>query len=47
MMELETQETDVEIGRCHICALTFSSQEELSKHLRAAHGGKKPLQGPW
>jgi hypothetical protein len=47
MMELETQEGDAEIGRCHICALTFSSQEALSEHLRDAHGGREPLQGSW
>lgn len=47
MMDLETQESGAEIGRCHICALTFSSEEALSVHLRDAHGGREPLQGSW
>jgi hypothetical protein len=38
MRELEIQKGDAEIGRCHICALTFASQEDLSKHLKEAHG---------
>lgn len=47
MMELETQQGEIEIGRCHICAQTFTTQEELAKHLREAHGGKAPLPGAW
>jgi hypothetical protein len=41
MMELERQEEHAEIGRCHICALTFAPQEDVSKHLKEAHGGKE------
>jgi uncharacterized C2H2 Zn-finger protein len=44
MMELERQEEHAEIGRCHICALTFAPQEDVSKHLKEAHGGKEAEQ---
>jgi hypothetical protein len=40
MRKLETQEDDGEIGVCHICAQTFSTQEDLAKHLLEAHGSK-------
>jgi C2H2 type zinc finger protein len=33
MSEREEQSGDKEIGTCHICGRTFSTQEELSKHL--------------
>ena len=45
MKELETQQGEAEIGRCHICAQTFSTQEDLAKHLKEAHGGKEPATG--
>lgn len=38
MSERETQTGDAEAGTCHVCGLTFSSQEELSKHLMEEHG---------
>lgn len=47
MMELETQQGEIEICRCHICIQTFTTREELTKHLREAHGGKAPLPGAW
>ena len=40
MREIESQESDDEIGGCHICAQTFSTEEELSRHLLEAHGGR-------
>ena len=45
MRELETQQGTDEIGRCHICAQTFSTQEDLAKHLIKAHGGREPVTG--
>jgi Zinc finger, C2H2 type len=36
--ERETQTGDGEVGTCHVCGQTFSSQEELSKHLMEEHG---------
>lgn len=38
MSEMETQSGDEEIGSCHMCGRTFSTQEELSKHLMDEHG---------
>ena len=46
MSGLGSQEGDGEIGRCHICAQTFATQEELSKHLIEAHGGDEPTTDP-
>ena len=43
MMELESYEGDFELRRCHICALTFPTQEVLSDHLHDSHGGKELL----
>ena len=40
MSEMEAQSGDKEIGTCHICGQTFSSQEELSKHLMDEHAGE-------
>lgn len=37
MSEMKTQSGDKEIGSCHICGRTFSTQEELSKHLMDEH----------
>ena len=45
MRELDTQEDDGEIGVCHICGETFTTQEDLSKHLMEAHGGKEAILG--
>jgi len=45
MSEMETQSGDAEVGRCHICAQVFDTQEDLSKHLMEAHGGKEPASG--
>jgi hypothetical protein len=45
--EHESQLGEVEIGRCHICAQLFGTQEDLLKHLKEAHGVKSRLQpGP-
>jgi len=44
--EHESQLAEVEIGRCHICAQLFGSQEDLLKHLKEAHGVKSLLQPP-
>ena len=46
MMELESHEGDFELGRCHICALTFSTQEALSDHLHDSHGATELLLAP-
>ena len=40
MSEMEAQSGDKETGTCHICVQTFSSQEELSKHLMDEHAGE-------
>jgi hypothetical protein len=45
MSEGDTQQGDPEVGTCHICAQTFTTQEDLSKHLMEAHGGKEPATG--
>lgn len=45
MRELETQQGEVEIARCHICAQTFTTQKNLRKHRRKAHGGREPVTG--
>lgn len=45
MSERETQGGDPEVGACHVCGETFSTQEELSKHLIDAHDGL-PSNGP-
>jgi uncharacterized C2H2 Zn-finger protein len=45
MSEHETQFGDDEVGRCHICAQVFDTQEDLSKHLMEAHGGREPATG--
>lgn len=37
MSEMKAQSGDKEIGSCHICGRTFSTQEELSKHLMDEH----------
>jgi uncharacterized C2H2 Zn-finger protein len=44
--ERESQLDEVEIGRCHICAQLFGTEEELLKHLEQAHGVKSLLQPP-
>ena len=40
MSEVEDQRGDGEIGTCHVCARTFPTQEELSKHLMDDHDGE-------
>jgi hypothetical protein len=40
MSEREDQSGDKEIGTCHICGRTFSTHEELSKHLMDEHAGE-------
>ena len=45
MSEHEMHVGDAEVGRCHICAQVFDTQEDLSKHLLEAHGGKEPATG--
>jgi len=37
MSEIDEQRGDPEIGTCHICGQTFSTQEALSKHLLEVH----------
>jgi hypothetical protein len=37
MSDMQAQSGDKEIGTCHICGRTFSTQEELSKHLMDEH----------
>jgi hypothetical protein len=44
--EHESQLAEVEIGRCHICALLFGTEEDLLTHLKEAHGVKSLLQPP-
>jgi uncharacterized C2H2 Zn-finger protein len=41
MSEIETQRGDGETGRCHVCGQTFSTQEDLSKHLMDEHEGQE------
>jgi len=43
--EREEQSGDKEIGTCHICGRTFSTQEELSKHLMDEHAGERLPEG--
>ncbi len=42
-------EREMELGevvrRCHICNQSFALQEDLSKHLKEAHGGAEPASG--
>jgi uncharacterized C2H2 Zn-finger protein len=45
MSEREAQSGDTEVARCHICAQVFDTQNDLSKHLMEAHGGKEPASG--
>lgn len=45
MSEREDQSGDDEIGTCHICGRTFSTQEELSKHLMDEHAGERLPEG--
>jgi hypothetical protein len=45
MSEREDQSGDQEIGTCHICGRTFSTQEELSKHLMDEHAGERLPEG--
>jgi hypothetical protein len=45
MSEREEQSGDKEIGTCHICGRTFSTQEELSKHLMDEHAGERLPEG--
>jgi hypothetical protein len=44
--EHESQLAEVEIGRCHICALLLGTEEDLLTHLKEAHGVKSVLQPP-
>jgi uncharacterized C2H2 Zn-finger protein len=44
MSERETQLAEVEIGRCHVCAQLFQTQEDLLRHLKEAHGVESLLQ---
>ena len=37
MTERETQQGDGETAECHVCSQTFSTQEELLKHLEERH----------
>ena len=37
MSERTEQAGDSEIGRCHVCGQTFSTQEDLAKHLMDSH----------
>jgi hypothetical protein len=46
MSEHETQLAEVEIGRCHVCAQLFQTQEDLLRHLKEAHGVESLLQPP-
>jgi hypothetical protein len=46
MSEHETQRAEVEIGRCHVCAQLFQTQEDLLRHLKEAHGVRSLLQPP-
>jgi hypothetical protein len=46
MSERETQGGDDELGRCHICGRTFSTQEELSHHLMDEHEERETLGDP-
>jgi uncharacterized C2H2 Zn-finger protein len=46
MSEDETQLVEVEIGRCHVCAHLFQTQEDLLRHLKEAHGVESLLQPP-
>jgi len=43
--EREEQSGDKEIGTCHICGRTFSTQEELSKQLMDEHAGERLPEG--
>jgi|SoiMetStandDraft_2_1073263.scaffolds.fasta_scaffold133030_1 hypothetical protein len=45
MSERESQTGDTEVGQCHICAQRFPTQEDLSRHLLEAHGGREPATG--
>jgi hypothetical protein len=45
MSEREDQSGNSEIGTCHICGGTFSTQEELSKHLMDEHEGEGLSEG--
>ena len=40
MNERESQSGDEETATCHMCGKTFSSQEDLSKHLMEEHEGE-------
>jgi hypothetical protein len=40
MSERERQRGDGEVGTCHVCGRTFSTQEDLSKHLMEEHEGE-------
>jgi peroxiredoxin family protein len=42
--EQESQLSEVKIGRCHICAQLFGTEEDLLKHLKQVHGVKSLLQ---
>ena len=37
MSERENQRGAEEIGICHVCGMTFPTQEDLSKHLMDEH----------
>ena len=41
MSEIENQRGDGETGVCHVCGQTFSTQEDLSKHLIDDHEGEE------
>lgn len=45
MSEMQAQSGDKEIGTCHMCGRTFSTQEELSKHLMDEHADEGLLEG--
>jgi hypothetical protein len=44
--EGEAQGGDGELGRCHICGATFSTQEKLSQHLMDEHDEAETLGDP-
>lgn len=47
--EFEMREPEMELGelvrKCHICNQSFALQEDLSKHLKDAHGVGEPASG--
>jgi hypothetical protein len=42
MSEHEAELADVELGRCHDCALLLPTEADLSRHMADAHGDEEP-----